>query len=189
MRVTGGFFRNSIIKSPKGLNVRPTSERVREALFNILALKTEGAVLLDLFSGSGVVGIEALSRGAEKCIFIEKNYHCVNIIRDNLERLNIKEKTMLIKGDVIVSLAGKLPLAKESVDLIFCDPPYRDKNIEAVMDIINKKAFLKRGGILIVEHSRKNKIEANDYWLIKDIRRYGDTVLTFLQETGKEKNI
>ena len=181
MRVTGGYYRNSMIKSPKGRNVRPTSDRVREALFNILAQKTEGAFFLDLFAGSGTVGIEALSRGAEKCIFIENNNYCVKIINENLNRLNIKEKSILIKGDVIATLNGRMTDYQGATDIIYCDPPYNNNCSEGLREAVYSNNLMNKGGLLIIEHSQKTELKEDAFWQIKDKRKYGEVALTFFQ--------
>lgn len=182
LRITGGYYKNSKIISPKGRLIRPTSDRVREALFNILAKRIEGSFFLDLFAGTGAVGVEALSRGAEKSIFIENNNHCVKIINENLKRLNLQEVSNILRGDVISLLNSKGLNINEKMDLIYCDPPYRSTFTEDIMNAIHNKKLLKREGLLIFEHSSKDEIEDSNFWDTVDSRRYGEAALTFLKE-------
>src|SRR5882757_9136951 len=118
MRVIGGEFRSRVIKALPGLDVRPTPDRLRETLFNILAPRIEGAVFLDAYAGTGAVGIEALSRGASRAIFIEKNRNAANIIHENLRALGIQDRAQVAFGKA----APQIP--RYPADIIFLDPPY-----------------------------------------------------------------
>src|SRR5690242_1555730 len=118
MRVIGGEFRSRRLKSPPGLEVRPTPDRLRETLFNVLAPRIEGAVFADLYAGSGAVGIEALSRGAAQAIFIEQNRHAVGVIRENLRALGLEARADVRQGQVL-AVASVL-----RAEIVFLDPPY-----------------------------------------------------------------
>ena len=118
MRVIGGEFRSRVIKALPGTDVRPTPDRLRETLFNILSPRIEGAVFLDAYAGTGAVGIEALSRGAARAIFIEKNRNAANIIYENLRALGIQDRAQVAFGKA----AQQIP--KYPADIIFLDPPY-----------------------------------------------------------------
>src|SRR5438046_2603965 len=120
MRVIGGRFRSRKLKSLPGLAIRPTPDRLREALFNVLARQIEGSVFLDAYAGSGAVGIEALSRGAKHVILIERNAQALAVIRQNLLSLGIDKEATVIRGSVASSLRGYAP------DIAFLDPPYQD---------------------------------------------------------------
>src|SRR5690348_13936072 len=119
MRVIGGEFRSRILKSLPGLDVRPTPDRLRETLFNVLAPRIEGAVFADLYAGTGAVGIEALSRGAARAVFIEQNRDAVRVIRENLRSLGLEPRADLRQGRVL-ALASVI-----HADIVFLDPPYR----------------------------------------------------------------
>jgi len=118
MRVIGGEFRSRRLKAIPGLATRPTPDRLREALFNVLAPRVAGTVFLDAYAGTGAVGIEALSRGAARCIFLERSRRAVEAIRENLHALGIENRARLVQGPVLATLAG-LP-----ADIVFLDPPY-----------------------------------------------------------------
>ena len=123
MRVIAGSARSLPLKTVPGMNVRPTTDRIKETLFNILSPYIPGARFLDLFSGSGAIGIEALSRGAREAVFIEKDRRALECIRDNLSFTKLKDKARVIPSDVLRAL-GSLREEKQPFELIFMDPPY-----------------------------------------------------------------
>ncbi len=122
MRVIAGEFRSRVLKAPAGLDVRPTPDRLRETLFNILAPRIEGAVFLDAYAGTGAVGIEALSRGAAKAILIEKNRAAANVIYENLRALGILSRAEVVFGKAVPQIP------RYPADIIFLDPPYPLQN-------------------------------------------------------------
>lgn len=178
MRIIAGCARGRQLKTRKGMETRPTADRVKESLFNILANRVSGALFLDIFGGNGGVGIEALSRGAEKAVFIEKNSQCVKIIKDNLVLCGLSEKAQIRQGDassVIMSLRGT------AFDIIFLDPPYHSPDLAAVMEKITIWNLLASDGLLIAEHhSRDKEWYDKQCWQLYREKKYGDTVLTFL---------
>lgn len=178
MRVIGGKYKSRVLASFDGDAVRPTADRVKESLFNILALRFVGASVLDLFSGSGALGIESLSRGAAQVVFNDVSRDSVALLRKNLKTLNV------IEGDAVrvYTLDAQLCLAaqKQPFDVIFIDPPYRlDCGIEA-MKTIAQKGLLKRGGVLVFERDRafEGEIDGLEQY---DERKYGKTYLTFFR--------
>jgi 16S rRNA (guanine966-N2)-methyltransferase len=118
MRVIGGEFRSRRLKSIPGLATRPTPDRLRETLFNILAPRIQGAVFVDAYAGTGAVGIEALSRGAARCVFVENGRRAVEAIRENLHALGIEDRASVVVGKVVAALA------RQPADILFLDPPY-----------------------------------------------------------------
>lgn len=122
MRVIGGEYRSRTLKTLPGLHTRPTPDRLRETLFDILASRIEGAVFADVYAGTGSVGIEALSRGARESIFIEKNHAAVDVIRQNLRALGLEARAQVICGKAGVAIARLKP------DIVFLDPPYDLEN-------------------------------------------------------------
>ncbi|MGA2136680.1 MAG: 16S rRNA (guanine(966)-N(2))-methyltransferase RsmD [Bryobacteraceae bacterium] len=118
MRVIGGEFRSRRLKSIPGLDTRPTPDRLRETLFNILAPRIAGAVFVDAYAGTGAVGIEALSRGAARCVFLERSRAAVEAIRENLHTLGIEDRASVVVGKVLASLG------RQTADIVFLDPPY-----------------------------------------------------------------
>jgi 16S rRNA (guanine966-N2)-methyltransferase len=127
MRVIGGEYRSRTLKTLPGLHTRPTPDRLRETLFDILASRIEGAVFADVYAGTGSVGIEALSRGARESIFIEKNHAAVDVIRQNLRALGLEARAQVICGKAGVAIARLKP------DIVFLDPPYDLENEYAVV--------------------------------------------------------
>ena len=122
MNIIGGMYKGRIIYMPKGAGIRPTSNKVREALFNILGDKVPGAAVLDLFAGSGSLGLEALSRGAAKAVFIDNNTRCISTIKRNLEKLRAPSGVKITQLNVLQGI--KKMSDREKFDLIFLDPPY-----------------------------------------------------------------
>ena len=180
MRIIAGTARGRNIKSPKGMNTRPTSDRVREALFNILSPQVLNSHFLDVFSGTGAVGIEALSRGAEKAVFIEKDRHVSKIIHDNLGLCGLKQNAEVLTTEVDkgIKYLGK---SKKTFDLIFIDPPYKKGfEIPTIENILDQGLIALHGGTLIVESDRADLPPDQVRNLIAYRReRYGDTALTF----------
>ncbi|WP_213973735.1 16S rRNA (guanine(966)-N(2))-methyltransferase RsmD [Tepidanaerobacter acetatoxydans] len=176
MRIIGGFHRGRKIKSISGMNTRPTSDFVREALFNIIGSDVVGSCFLDLFAGTGAVGIEALSRGAQNAIFIEKNPIACSIIKQNLLDLKLIGKGRVIQSDVISALK-KLILEGNNFDIIFMDPPYFKNNIGATLDIL--KDFNVTESIIIIQHPKDELLKFDGFACCKH-KQYGRTALTFL---------
>ena len=181
MRVIGGNAKGRRLKVPKGQGVRPTSGRVKEALFNILPHDLSGIKLLDLFAGTGNVSIEAISRGAAEAILIDSSDQSGNVIRENLRRLRFMDRTRV--WIVPVSRALRLLARRgESFDMIFLDPPYQRNRVEACLKIIARGNLLRSSGTLIVEHSTREQVEPEYGSLVmQDRRSYGDTLLSFFK--------
>ena len=182
MRVISGLARGHKLFTYKGKDIRPTSDKVRESLFNILGPEVFGSFFLDLFAGSGAVGIEALSRGAVKAIFVDKDNKSKACIVKNLSKTRFHEKGEVFRGDVIDVLFS-LNQKGHKYDYIFLDPPYKSDIISRVLSIVNDSELLKEEGIVIVEHSADNQnwLESANLIPIKN-KCYGDTVLTFLKK-------
>lgn len=178
MRVIAGIARGMKIKAPRGEAVRPTADRVRKALFSILSPRVIGAVVVDLFAGSGAVGIEALSRGAEACFFVDNEQKHLEIVRDNLKRTGLDGQARLLCRDAISALlhfSGE----KLQADLIFADPPYHSDLIPKVLQAVYTHQLLQKEGLLVIEHASGNTGWAEEYPQRKQ-KKYGDTRLTLL---------
>jgi 16S rRNA (guanine966-N2)-methyltransferase len=148
VRVIGGEFRSRKLQSIPGLDVRPTSDKMRETLFNILSPVIEGAIFVDSYAGTGAVGIEALSRGARHAIFIEKNRDAANLIKSNLAALKVEARARVIPG------SAALYLGKIEADIVFIDPPYpNEREYRASFDALESNAALESNTQLIVQHS------------------------------------
>ena len=153
LQIIGGKLKRKKIKSPKGLSTRPTSSRLRETLFNICQQEVEGARFLDLFSGSGAMGIEALSRGAGHAVFVDSDRHSIHCIQDNIKSLELTNNARVIFGDAI-KLLPKLG----TFDLIYADPPYLVKNEDfsysaEVLKFVDQSNLLAVDGMLFIEDS------------------------------------
>ena len=189
MRVIAGSARGKKINTIKGDKTRPTADRVKESLFNILRARVEGADFLDVFAGSGSVGIEALSRGAKKVVFIEKNGQCVKIIKDNLLSCQFRQKTEIWQKDALTAL-DLLARAGSAFDLVFLDPPYHDIVLNGALEKIAAGRLLAAGGLVIVEHHRLDRDWIDDaLWQLIREKEYGDTVLSFLIPRKKAKEV
>lgn len=181
MRVISGKVRGHTLKAPKGLNTRPTTDRVKESIFNIIQLKLEGSIVIDLFSGSGNLGIEALSRNSNKAYFIDNNKTSINSINENLKRTNFINNSIVFHMDVIAAIE-KLRRENIKADIIFLDPPYSQGLVTPVLEKVSYSKILNPEGIIIVEHMKTDEIPDN----IKDlqkyrIKKYGDIVVSFYE--------
>ena len=147
MRVISGSARGLKLISPPGLDTRPTLDRVKEALFSMLAPELRGAAVLDLFAGSGALGIEALSRGSESAVFVDSSKEAEAAVRKNLENSRLGGKARFVGGDALKFLGS----CKDSFDVIFMDPPYSGGLYEKVLTLIAEKELLSPGGVISVE--------------------------------------
>ncbi|GAW91403.1 16S rRNA (guanine(966)-N(2))-methyltransferase RsmD [Calderihabitans maritimus] len=179
MRVIAGTARGMRLKSPKGSGSRPTTDRVKEAVFNMLGDKILDSWFLDMFAGSGSMGIEALSRGAARAVFIDKRSEATAIVTENLQRVGMLEKAVVIRGDVFKVLP-RLQQQKLVFDIIFVDPPYGwELTTEAVGQIV-ALSLLKRDGVAVLETGAREEVpeQMGALGLLRQ-RRYGDTVISF----------
>lgn len=184
MRVISGKARGTKLSSIESLSTRPTLDRVKESLFNIIQNNLKGAVILDLFAGSGQLGIEALSRGADKAYLCDINRDAVKIIKQNLEKTKLKDKAVVINEDYKKAL--RILNTNEKFDIIFIDPPYKeDISVDSIIDIIHESR-LKENGIMIIETDEieRDLREINKIENIKiiDQRKYGRASLIFIKE-------
>jgi 16S rRNA (guanine966-N2)-methyltransferase len=196
MRVIAGAYRSRILKSLKGLALRPTSDRLRETLFNVLGPAVSGARFLDLFAGTGAIGIEALSRGATEVVFIESHVPAAKLIRQNLEALEIRSGFTVMAIDALRGLATlvsrELP-SRPGFDCIFLDPPYdAAEEYSRVLEFLGTVELLGPGGIVVAEH-RRNFGLCEEAGALKRFRvlKQGDAALSFYRrrsgEAGGEK--
>lgn len=182
MRIVGGSLSGRVIRAPPGAATRPTSEKVREAMFNILGNimgSLEGAHVLDLFAGSGGLGIEALSRGAAHATFVDAGKPALAAVRGNLRELGLDARALVVTGDAVAQAARLVPAAPWR--LVFVDPPYRsDLATRAVLAVPADR--LAPGAVIVIEHDRHNAPpDALGSLLRTDQRRYGDTMVSFFE--------
>jgi 16S rRNA (guanine966-N2)-methyltransferase len=183
MRVIAGEYGSRILAAPKGLATRPTSDRLRETLFNVLAPRIEGASFLDLYAGSGAVGIEALSRGAARVVFVERAAEPLAALRNNLDTLGVRGVAQIRPVSVGAFLHRRRAGASEAeqFDVVFLDPPYDlvDEYAQALM-LLGQSGWLARGAVVVAEHRRKHRLEER-YDALRRARllQQGDAALSF----------
>lgn len=188
MRVIGGAAKGRRLLAPKGQAVRPTADRVKESLFNILPRDFSGMKVLDLFAGTGNLSIEALSRGADHAVLVDSSERSAAAIKKNLRRLGFAERTEVWIVPAARSLRA-LARRNETFDYIFLDPPYAQDLAGRTLDIIAQCKLLRDSGTLIVEHSTRETVQPL-YGVLQlhDQRRYGDTLLSFYKSPANTKS-
>jgi 16S rRNA (guanine(966)-N(2))-methyltransferase RsmD len=176
MRIIAGAFRGRRLHSPKGDKIRPTIDRVREAVFNIIAAEISDASVLDLFAGTGAMGLEALSRGAAGCVFVDQSDEAVRLIRENVALCGVQENVRIVR-EAIDSAVRRLVAKNELFDLIFMDPPYGKGQIEKTLGILD--AVAGQDSLVIAESHVKDESPAHlTVWSKDRERRYGDTLIS-----------
>lgn len=192
MRVISGIARGTILHSIEDENTRPTLDRVKESIFNIIKDKISDSIILDLFAGSGAIGIEFISRNAEKVYFVDTNKKAVDMINKNLEKTRFKDKSEVLNLDYVAALKK---LKNNKFDFIYLDPPYkRDFGINSI-NMINEYGLLAEDGIIIFEtDDKKNEEEilkmqnSKEFYLkIYDKRKYGRAQILFLNKKPLER--
>jgi len=196
MRIIAGAFRSRPLQAPAGLATRPTSDRLRETVFNVLAPRVEGARFLDLYAGSGAVGLEALSRGAEHVVFVERAPAALKVLRENLDKLGLKSG-FGVKASAVREYLRRAASGARVFDLVFLDPPYdAEEEYESALSILGGPGLLPRsqnrdlerppvqllaeGAVVIAEHRRKVRLE-DAYGALRRARllEQGDAALSF----------
>jgi len=148
MRVIAGEARSMPLKAPQGMDTRPTTDRIKETLFNILQTRIPCGVFIDLCSGSGSIGIEAISRGARKCYFVENNKDAVKCITENLHVTKFENRSILLKQDVVSAVSG---IHEKEADIIFMDPPYQAGLEEPVLHALSQAPYVTEDTLIIFE--------------------------------------
>ncbi len=182
MRVIAGIYKGRKLEAPLDMSVRPTTDKVKEALFDIIMADVPGAVFCDLFAGSGAIGIEALSRGAEKCWFCDADRMSIRLVKANLRTCGIGDEARIVTGDYKKTLRK----ITDKVDIFFIDPPYESGVYESCLSQIEILDLLTDDGIIITEHDSRTEIaeETDTLEKVRD-HRYGKTVLSVY----RKKNI
>ena len=175
MRVITGSARGTVLKTPEGMQTRPTADRVKEALFSIINFDIPGAKVLDLFGGTGQLGIEALSRGAVSAVFVDESDSACKLIKENLRRTKLESKGRVVRSDYM----AYLNTCKEMFDIILLDPPYAEVFLENSLKIISEIDILQSGGIIVAERPLGKEITWNlpGFSRSKDYK-YGKSMLT-----------
>lgn len=178
MRIIAGKFRSRKLLPPPS-TTRPTSDRARESIFNIInslgKIKLDGARVLDAFAGSGALGFEALSRGAAHVTFLEKNPHTISVLKENIALLNVPSQCSVILGDAI-----NLPKAAHSVSLVFLDPPYDQAMEEPCLTALRSQGWITLETLIVLETSAKRAVNLPTKAALIDQRRYGAALVSFL---------
>lgn len=179
MRVITGSARGIQLKTPEGMVTRPTSDRVKEAMFSIIHFEIPGAEVLDLFGGTGQLGIEALSRGAKRAVFVDAGEPACRLIQENLKRTKLDSQAKVVRSDYL----AYLDRAKEQFDIILLDPPYAEVFLESAIKKITEIDILRTGGIIVAERPLGKELpwEFPGYERSKDYK-YGNTLLTIYRK-------
>ena len=179
MRVISGRARGTMLKTPDGLATRPTSDRVKEALFSIIQFDLPNAKVLDLFGGTGQLGIEALSRGAKNAVFVDERADACRLIQENLKRTKLESFARVVRSDYLAFLKSD----QEKYDIILLDPPYAEIFLENALKTITEIDILQSGGIIVTERpcEKPLDVEFPGYSRSKDYK-YGSTVLTLYRK-------
>lgn len=183
MKIVGGEAKNRGIKVPKG--IRPTQGKVRAVIFDVLGDEVWDSKFIDLFAGSGAVGIEALSRGAKEAIFVEHSQRVVKVIRDNLELLGYSDKAKIIVKNAI-TIAKELlnpstPQSRNSIAITFADPPYNEGYIKKLTDLLLVSQPIKFPDLFIIEHSKHEPMTIGEHY------KAGDSIITFIWKERRAK--
>lgn len=186
MRVIAGTAKGHTLKCPKGMKTRPTLDRVKEAVFNVLGPRVSGAKFLDLFAGTGAIGIEALSRGAQTCCFNEKDKRAYQIIKENLVHCKLESKAVVLNKDALEALALVRTEPGQSFDLVYLDPPYQEQLYD--MCLINLSGpVLERDAVVIAETG--SKVILQEKYLNLELFKtssYGDTKIWYYCKTNEQ---
>lgn len=179
MRIITGIAKGKKLKAPIGMNTRPTADRVKESLFNIINDKCFEADVLDLFAGTGNLGLEALSRYAKRCVFVEQDKDTLKILKENIKELKFSDKGEVLNKEALNAL-DILATSGVKFDIIFLDPPYGKGLIEKSIEKINKHNILKSNGIIVSEYDQTDEMpEKIGNLIIYRTQKYGRTKISF----------
>ena len=189
MRIIGGSAARRILKAPAGLAVRPTPDRVKQAIFNSLGGRVEGAVVLELYAGAGSLGLECLSRGAARLVAVEKSDRHARFIRDNLAQAGLSAVLLEMRTQEVQPALAQLTAIQARFDLILADPPYGPKNVgkrstseaQKLLDDLNLPGLLNPGGLFILGHTKRDTLTIPSNWSDRKTLKHGDTIMRFLE--------
>lgn len=178
MRIVAGTARGRPLAGPKGQGIRPTADRVRETLFNVLGQFLDGETVLDLYAGTGALALEALSRGASKAVLVDQDREAVGLCRKNAESTGFASQVEILRRPVAKATVD-LGRQGRKFDLVFADPPYAAQVVQQLLDQVTANGLLSPNGTLVIEHDRREEAPAEHGRLRKlDQRRFGDTLVT-----------
>ena len=193
MRIIGGTAGGRILKAPKGFDVRPTPDLVRQAVFNSLAERVRGARVLELFGGTGALSLECLSRGAVAACSVELSRHHARIIHENFALAQFADNSLEVRVEDVFPALPKLIAAGRQFDLIFADPPYGEKNIgrrstsfaQRLLDDLNLPQLLAPNGLFILGHTKRDTLDLPSVWHEVKLLKHGDSVMRFFDKIPK----
>ncbi len=191
MRIIGGIAGGTILKAPKGLDVRPTPDLVRQALFNSIAARVEGARVLELFGGTGALSLECLSRGAREALCIELSPKHARFIEQNFAMMKLPAQTFRVRVQDVFTALPQLASAGELFDLILADPPYGEKNVgkrsesfaQRLLDDEQLPHVLASGGLFVLGHSKRDTLSSPAHWRERKQLKHGDSIMRMLERT------
>jgi 16S rRNA (guanine966-N2)-methyltransferase len=184
MRIIAGSARGRPLKAPKGSSIRPTADRVRQSIFDILGQRMDGDRVLDLYAGTGALGLEGLSRGAESAVLVDQTAEASKLCRENADALGFGERVEVMKSRVEDAIAL---LAREGTafTLVLADPPYAERACARILELLDASTLLAPAAKVMIEHSRRESAPDRVGRLVRtDSRRFGDTVASFYENSG-----
>lgn len=192
MRITGGKHARRILKAPKGLDVRPTPDLVKQAVFNSLGDRVQGARVLELFAGTGALSLECLSRGATSALCVELSHKHAAILRQNSDAASFTPETLRVRVQDAFTAISQLAETGEKFDLILADPPYGEKNVgrrstslaQKLLDDAKLPELLTSDGLFVLGHAKRDTLSIPHKWFEKKLLKHGDNVMRFLRRNA-----
>jgi 16S rRNA (guanine(966)-N(2))-methyltransferase RsmD len=189
MRITGGKAARRILKAPKGLDVRPTPDLVKQAVFNSLGNRVVGARVLELFGGTGALSLESLSRGATSAVCVERSQRHAEVLRQNAVAAGFGPEMLQVRVQDVFAVLPQLAAAAAQFDLVLADPPYGEKNVgrrstslaQQLLDETNLPRLLAPGGLFVLGHTKRDTLEIPGFWRERKMLKHGDTVMRLLE--------
>ena len=191
MRITGGKAAGRILKAPKGLDVRPTPDLVKQAVFNSLGERVVGARVLELFAGTGALSFECLSRGAVSAVCVEKSQRHAAVLRQNFESAGLPAEALQVRVQDVFAALAQLAASNAQFDLVMADPPYGEKNVgrrstslaQQLLDDLNLPRVLAPNGLFVLGHTKRDTLDVSALWREKKLLRHGDSVMRFFEKS------
>ncbi len=188
MRITGGQAARRILKVPKGLDVRPTPDLVKQAIFNSLGARVPSACVLELFAGTGALSLECLSRGAASAVCVEKSYRHAEVLRQNFQLTGFPPGNLQVRVQDVFPALAQMAAVGQLFDLVLADPPYGEKNIgrrsnslaQKLLDDSTLPTLLAADGLLVLGHSKRDTLTIPNSWHEKKMLKHGDSIMRFL---------
>jgi 16S rRNA (guanine966-N2)-methyltransferase len=193
MRITGGKAARRILKVPKGFEVRPTPDLVKQAVFNSLGGRVVGAHVLELFAGTGALSLECLSRGAISAVCVEKSPRHAETLRQNLQLAGFPPESLQVRVQDVFAALAQMAAAGEHYDLILADPPYGEKNVgrrstsfaQQLLDEVTLPKLQQPEGLLVLGHTKRDTLSVPDFWEERKMLKHGDTIMRFLRADSR----